>query len=160
MDQSLQEIDREHQKIGESGQVSLPGLAGVESVMYYRRKVERKSIEVQLPPTWCSGMCKNSMNDVCIEECVLDRKAARFELKPGMTLEDLPKYPVNDANDMTKEEKFTSVVVYLSKVVDHLQGADGRKDIYPSRRRIVPKNIKKQGSLSSENKRDITNHDK
>ena len=127
--------------------------------MYYRRKVERKSIEVQLPPTWCSGICKNSMNDVCIEECVLDRKAAWFELKPGITLEDLPKYPVNDANEMTKEEKFTSVVVYLSKVVDHLQGADDGKDVYLSRGRIVRNNFKKQDLLSSEKKRDISNQD-
>jgi hypothetical protein len=45
---------------------------------------------------------------------------------------------------MTKQEKFTSVVVYLSKVVDHLKGVDDGEDLYyPTSRRILT-NIEKQ----------------
>ena len=32
----------------------------------------------------------------------------------------MPRFP--ETNGMTKEEKFTSVTIYLSKVIDHLQG--------------------------------------
>ena len=32
----------------------------------------------------------------------------------------MPRFP--ETNGMTREEKFTSVTIYLSKVIDHLQG--------------------------------------
>ena len=74
------------------------------------------------------------MNQVCVEDCAIERDCSQFELKPWYRLEDLPRYPVEDINEMTKQEKFTSVVVYLTKVVDHLQGADDeREDLYRSR---------------------------
>ena len=34
----------------------------------------------------------------------------------------MPRFPINDSAHMTKEERFTSVTIYLAKVVDHLQG--------------------------------------
>jgi hypothetical protein len=112
-------------------------------------KVERENTEVIFPPTWCSPICKNSMNDVCIEDCALERKAAWFDMKPGLTLEDLPRFPLNDVDEMTKEEKFMSVVVYLSKVVEHLKGVDNGQDIYSSRSRRILEDVEKQGVLFS-----------
>ena len=119
--------------------------------MYYRKKVERKSIEVQMPPTWCSPICKNSMNDVCIEECAIKRDASWFEIKPGLKLQDLPPYPANDTEEMTKDEKFKSVVIYLSKVIEHLMGDDDGEDIYyPASRRILADLTKQNVRLGKE----------
>ena len=77
---------------------------------------------LQLPPTWCSGICRNAMNEICVEDCAVKRDCSAFELKPKLKLEDMPRFPLKESGSMTKEEKFTSVTVYLAKVIDHLQG--------------------------------------
>jgi len=70
------------------------------------------------------------MNEVCIEHCAITRDCSAFDPKPNLKLGDLPPFPLEASANITKEEKFTSVTVYLSKVVDHLNGVnDERKDI-------------------------------
>jgi hypothetical protein len=86
---------------------------------------------VQMPPTWCSGICRNAMNEVCIEGCAIKRDCSAFEVKPNLKLADMPRFPLEKSSSMTKEEKFTSVTVYLSKVVDHLQGTEDEQPSYP-----------------------------
>ena len=81
--------------------------------------------KISLPPTWCAPLCRNSMNDVCVEGCAVKRDCSYFRLKKGINLVDMPRFPIQDISEMTKEEKFTSVAVYISKIVDHLQGAEG-----------------------------------
>ena len=73
-----------------------------------------------MPPAWCSGICRNAMNEVCIEHCAIKRDCSAFEENPNLKLIDMPRFP--ETKDMTKEEKFISVTIYLSKVIDHLQG--------------------------------------
>jgi hypothetical protein len=62
------------------------------------------------------------MNEICIEDCAIKRDCSAFEPKKGLKLADLPRFP--KTTDMTREEKFTSVTIYLAKIVDHLQGAE------------------------------------
>lgn len=92
-----------------------------------------------LPPAWCGSMCRNAMSEVCIEECAIERDCSGFDAKPNLKLEDMPRFPLKGSANMTKEEKFTSVTVYLAKVVDQLKGVDNepfyppiirRKDVY------------------------------
>src|SRR5687767_11713583 len=75
-----------------------------------------------MPPAWCSGICRNAMNEICIEACALKRDCSAFEPKPNLRLDDLPRFPLQESVSMTKEEKFTCVTVYLSAVVDELKG--------------------------------------
>lgn len=102
-------------------------------IKYIMKKMERK--QVSLPPTWCSSLCKNSMQDVCVEECAGKRDCSWFEPKEGLNLVDMPRFPFQDTKEMTKEEKFMSVTIYLSKVVDHLKGVRDERPIriYPRR---------------------------
>ena len=88
-----------------------------------------------MPPTWCSGICRNAMNEICIEDCAIKRDCSAFEPKPNLNLSDMPRFPLNESVSMTKEEKFTSVTIYLAKVVDHLQGIEEEPTIYPPLRR-------------------------
>ena len=96
---------------------------------------------VQLPPTWCSSLCRNAMNEICIEDCALKRDCSAFEPKPNLKLSDMPRFPLKESGSMTKEEKFTSVTIYLAKVVDHLQGKEDEEHsftIYHSPQRVDP----------------------
>jgi len=91
-----------------------------------------QSQQVQLPPTWCSGICRNAMNEICVEDCAIKRDCSAFEPKPNLKLSDMPRFPLEETASMTKEEKFTSVTIYLAKLVDQAQGVDNEP--VPSRR--------------------------
>ncbi len=93
---------------------------------------EQNQIEgVRLPPIWCSSLCRNAMNERCIEECAIKRDCSAFEPKPNLKLADMPRFPLEESANMTKEEKFTSVTVFLAKVVDHLQGVENETRSFP-----------------------------
>lgn len=77
---------------------------------------------IRLPPVWCSALCKNAMNEICVEDCAVKRDCSAFDLKANLTLVDMPRFPLVESAEMTKEEKFTCVTIYLAMIVDHLQG--------------------------------------
>jgi hypothetical protein len=79
---------------------------------------------VQLPPPWCGSICRNAMSEVCMEHCAIERDCSGFEPKPNLNLGDMPRFPLKASSNMTKDEKFTAVTVYLAKVVDHLKGIE------------------------------------
>jgi hypothetical protein len=96
---------------------------------------EKSQIQgVRLPPTWCASLCRNAMNEKCIEECALKRDCSGFEIKPGINLIDMPRFPIDQMEKMTREEKFTSVAVYVAKTVDHLKGVQDEPKYPPLRR--------------------------
>jgi len=68
------------------------------------------------------------MNEVCIERCALRRDCSTFEPKENLKLIDMPKFP--ETSGMSREERFTSVSIYLAKVVDHLQGVEDERNTY------------------------------
>ena len=74
------------------------------------------------------------MNEKCVEDCAVKRDCSGFELKPGISFIDMPRFPINEIGSMTKEEKYISVAVYIAKTVDHLQGVQDEPK-YPSIRR-------------------------
>ena len=100
------------------------------------------------------------MSDVCIEECAISRDTSWFELKPGLRFVDLPRYPIDEVKDMTKEEKFTSVVVYISKIADHLKGVDDGEYIHSSRSGIIFEDVKKQIVSLGSDRKDSTCEDR
>ena len=108
---------------------------------------EKVQVPIVLPPPWCSDICRNSMNDVCVEECALKRDCSHFELREDVTLDDLPKYPLSQTNGMTRNEKFISLAVYVAKITEALKGdKNGTDHDYPPSRRIL-KAFQKQGVL-------------
>lgn len=94
-----------------------------------KERNENQEKAFRLPPTWCSTICRNSMNEVCVEHCAMRRDCSAFEEKPNLKLSEMPRFPLDDSADMTREEKFASVTVYLAKVVDHLQGNEDEATI-------------------------------
>ncbi len=90
-----------------------------------------KENPIVLPPIWCASICRNAMSEVCIEHCAIKKDTAHFKVRPELKLTEMPKFP--DPAGMTREERFTAVVVYLSKITSHLQGAEN-DDTYIVRR--------------------------
>src|SRR5215216_1130340 len=90
--------------------------------------------QFRLPPSWCASLCRNAMNEKCVEVCAIKRDCSGFELKPGINLIDMPRFPIDEIRSMTKEEKFTSVAVYIAKTIDHLKGVQDEPKYPPLRR--------------------------
>ncbi len=92
--------------------------------MYRKNKVERK-IGYRLPPTWCSLICENAMNELCIEKCAPNRSTTQFVLKKDVYLSTLPPFPFRAwQEEMNPAERKTVAGLYLAKIVDHLQGRE------------------------------------
>jgi hypothetical protein len=116
---------------------------------------ERLGIQI---PVWCSAICRNAFNEKCVEECSINRDCSYFEEKPNLELSDMPRFPLKESATMTKEERFAAVTIYLSKVVDHLQGNDEvpkifppvRTNIYDSRNAILSNTVRIQDLLANE----------
>ncbi len=98
-----------------------------------------------LPPVWCGGICRNSMNDMCLESCAIKRDCSRFEPAKGLKLIDLPRFP--NSADLTREEKFTVVALYLEKIVDHLQGTEDDRIEFPVHRASRSINIDRKKAV-------------
>jgi hypothetical protein len=106
-------------------------------------------------PTWCSAFCKNSLSDVCVEDCAVSRKMTSFRFKP-IEFDDIPPYPIEEFACMTKEEKAISLAIYTAKITEKIQeGENGqyskiRQNHDYTRSRSISENVKKQSLLSSE----------
>jgi len=96
------------------------------------------------------------MKDVCVEGCAVYRDCSWLELKPWYRLENYSRFPIDECDEMSKEEKYRSVVVYLTAVIDHLTGAENeREDLYNPRGGIIFEALKEQ-SLSTSSERENT----
>jgi hypothetical protein len=82
--------------------------------------------ELQLPNPACAAICRNAMNEVCIEECSPKRDCSFFEIRPDLSLPDMPAYP--DTSGMTWKERFVVEEAYLKKTIDFIQGR--KREIY------------------------------
>jgi hypothetical protein len=83
--------------------------------------------ELQFPPTYCSTICRNALNERCIEQCNTKRDMSAFELKKGVELPDLPAFPLDEfIHTMTPRERQNLMAVYMAKTVDFIQG---RKEV-------------------------------
>ena len=81
---------------------------------------------INLPPFDSCRMCRNSMSQGCIEVCAIRRDYSYFDLKRNMTLEDMPRFPLDEWDDMPSKVRGKVVAAYLAKIIDHLKGvSDG-----------------------------------
>jgi len=120
---------------------------------------------VPLPPPWCGAICRNAMGEVCIEHCAIKRDCSAFEPKPNLRLSDMPRFP--ETRNMTKEEKFTSVTVYLAAVVDELKGVQQNEPLRIRRPNLnrercieVLKNLKAENIQAHTEETDPTHQDR
>lgn len=128
--------------------------SNMKEIPFQFKKIKEEEEFLRMPPIWCSSICRNALNEICVEECAARRDCSGFEEKPNLKLADMPRFP--KAESMTKEERFTSVTVYLSKVVDHLQGAENEHNTVIIRRpyfdnprsSTLSKNVKIEDLLS------------
>lgn len=111
--------------------------------------------EIPLPKPYCASICRNSMTDLCLENCALERKGRWFELRKDLSIQDMPRFPIDEfVNDMTADERKIILGSYTAKLVDQAQGVIyepiiRRSDLHDPRTKSISKNEQKQVVLFS-----------
>ena len=96
------------------------------------KKIKEKEYEpLNRPPAWCSAICRNVLNDVCVENCAVYKNCSHFELKKGITILDFPRVSIEDFKRMTRHEKATYLFVSMSAITDHLKGVTNEPNYPP-----------------------------
>jgi len=104
--------------------------------------------EICFPPVWCKDICKHALSDACVEECAVKRNCENFRIKP-FEFDDLPPYPLEDFETMSKEEKIYSLAIYTAKLTEKIQEVENgqlpkiRQDNDNTRSRTIFKDVKK-----------------
>jgi hypothetical protein len=79
-----------------------------------------------MPPFITCRLCRNRLTDVCLEACARARDYRAFELKKGVTLLTMPRFPLKEfTEEMHPRARQVIVAIYLAKIVDFLQGIEG-----------------------------------
>lgn len=110
----------------------------------------------QLPKYQICRVCRNNLNQGCVEQCMPKDDLSWFEFKSGTNLEDLPPLSMMEySKEMSNNVKKVILGVYISKIVDHLQGRrDERHYIYRAPSSRVSADLKKQSLSNDTKKRD------
>ena len=123
--------------------------------------------EMQLPPVYCSSICRNAMSEACVTKCAVFRDASEFKLKKGFDLIDAPRFPIDAIDEMTNEEIRKIVTVYVYLLVDHMKGITDEPEFRPIRRNpnrsngsSVPETLQSQGVLLDPAKPDTLHQDR
>jgi hypothetical protein len=80
----------------------------------------------ELPQPACSAICRNAMNETCIERCTPLRDCSSFEVR-DISLPDMPRYP--DTSNLTWKERFVIQEAYTLKITEYLQGSKNEQSI-------------------------------
>ena len=86
------------------------------------KKIKKEEVVHLMPLAWCGAICRNAMSEICGEQCAPNRDISGFELKKGIDLIEMPRFPIDSIAHFTKEERLIVVAVYNAKIVDHLKG--------------------------------------
>jgi hypothetical protein len=124
--------------------------------------LEKETGGITMPPYSTCRLCRNSMNQACMEECAPKKDYSWFEPKAGIKIEDLPRFPLEEFNNgMSSTVRQKIVAVYIAKIVDYLQGVrDERTNLYDSRSRRISKTLQKQGLSFGSERNDPAHQDR
>ena len=67
------------------------------------------------------------MNEKCLEACAPAKDYSWFEPRKGVRLEDLPRFPLKQWDEMPSKVKSKVIAIYLAKMSDHLMGYEDER---------------------------------
>lgn len=81
--------------------------------------------EIIMPPFSVCRMCKNCMNEICLEDCAPKGDLYKFDLKDGVNLHSAPRFPFKEfMESMSPKVRQVVVAAYMTLIVDHELGIE------------------------------------
>jgi len=56
----------------------------------YHKVIGERNNEINMQPSSASGICRNRLNEVCVEECAPSRKYKYFNPNMDISIHDMP----------------------------------------------------------------------
>jgi hypothetical protein len=81
-------------------------------------------VSIDLPPFETCKVCRNLMSEMCVEYCAKRKDYSFFELKKGLSIQDLPPFPLREWEEMSKQVKSKVIAIYLAQITGYLQGVE------------------------------------
>lgn len=108
--------------------------------MYH--KLVNQEREINMPPSRACGICRNRMNEVCLEECAPDGDYEHFDPNMNRPTETFPNLSLEEYRHLTGKMKGEWLFIQQTKILEAING-EPRHTYYPRSRRI-PKNFRRQ----------------
>jgi hypothetical protein len=114
--------------------------------IYTKRKVER-SPKLNLPPSRACGICRNRMNQSCVEECAPEEDYRYFEPDLDRPIDTLPKLTFQEYLELPGSMKGKWLFVQLTKLQEALDGTtiELGPTVYRHRSSKIPEALKVAG---------------
>lgn len=114
--------------------------------MYTKRKVEKSPI-LHLPPSRACGICKNRMNQSCVEECAPNENYKYFEPDLDRPFDTLPKLTFQEYLELPGSMKGKWLFMQLTKLQEVLDGTTNELGpaVYRHRSGKIPETLKVTG---------------
>ena len=113
--------------------------------------------EIIMPPSRACGICRNRMNELCIEECALKKDYRFFDPNMEMPLELFPDLTMEEYRQLNGRMKGEWIFVELKKMTEVQNGT--RTTSYSRRSCRIPQNLEGEGLLPDQAEEDTVHQD-
>ena len=113
-------------------------------------KMSKELLAIPTPPSRACGVCRNRLNEVCVEDCSMTKDYRYFDPDMEFPADLIPTLTFKEYQALTGSMKGKWLFYQQSKIWEVLSG---RHDFDNTRGRRIPKNIKGKDLLSGAEKR-------
>ena len=110
------------------------------------KKVERFTPAIA-PPSRACGICRNRMNQMCVEVCAPDGKYEHFDPNMRRTLDMLPVLTIEEYRELNGKMKGEWLFILMQKLMEAQNGKELRSYPYRTRSRRLLTDVHKQNLL-------------
>jgi hypothetical protein len=103
--------------------------------------------EIIMPPSRVCGICKNTMGELCLENCASKGDFSQFNPDMEKPLELIPKLTFEEYLELPGSIKGKWLFIQNTKILEALNGDETGNHLYRSSSRRVFKNLEKQSVL-------------
>ena len=113
-----------------------------------------------MPPSRACGICRNRMNEVCIEKCAPAGEYCEFDPNMNTPLNMLPDLSIDEYRELNGKMKGEWLFIQLKKIVEAHNGDEIRSYLNRARSRRTFEGIRDQGLLHGSQARTSTPKDR
>ena len=89
------------------------------------KRMEVKTKETALPFSAACRICRNSLLDVCVEDCAVYKDFKHFEPDMRLPVLNLPRFTMQEYQELPGVVKGEFLAFYLIKLMEVLNGNNG-----------------------------------
>lgn len=89
-----------------------------------KMEINNRAEEIGLPFSVACKVCRNSLHDICLEDCAVYRDFKYFEPRKDMNALDLPRFTMEVYKELPGKIKGELLAFYVIKLMEALYVSD------------------------------------